>query len=97
MYILKDHHQLVDAVLLEGLIVAPLTSSPIRADRLWAQEREYIVPRSGSSSIRSVKNFSSSRAVQRRDDFMSLGGLALGGPRCCIAAVQAAPTLDTDS
>ncbi len=35
----------MDAVLLEGFIVAPLTSSPIRDDRLWAQEREYIVPR----------------------------------------------------
>ena len=40
VYISPDHHQLVDAVLLEGLIVAPLTSSPIRADRLWAQKRE---------------------------------------------------------
>ncbi len=49
-----------------------LTSSPIRADRLWAQEREYIVPagrRIRIAAVRSVKNFSSSES---RDDATSL-------------------------
>ncbi len=62
----------MDAVLLEGFIVAPLTSSPIRADRLWAQEREYIIPRIRIVFNTICKDFFP-RAGQR-DDFMSLGG-----------------------
>ena len=46
---------------------APLTSSPIRADRLWAQEREYIVPRIRIDANNDLYNFSrcGPRTVQR--------------------------------
>jgi hypothetical protein len=45
----------------------------IQADRLWAQEREYIVPRIRIAAVRSVKIFSSVESV--RENFaISLGG-----------------------
>ncbi len=54
-------------------IIAPLTSSPIRADRLWAQERKYIVPRIRIVYNSICKEFFSSSRVHRRDDFI-IGG-----------------------